>query len=228
MMRRRSGADEGGAVLVEAAFVIPLLFLIVFGALEYGMLFRDDLTGTNVVRAGGRVLSAQANALTADQAGIQAMLPAAAAFAGGLSNVSRVVVYIATCADPDPYFDSKTTRCPGVLPGTWRPPIKNVSEMAGAGVPCATRGQPIGVDGRCNVYNPADLTEANAVTATRWGCGSNSDGHWCPTKRIVSQAAGTDYIGVHIEYSHPWVTGLFGTKRDLTDDVIFRVEPQGV
>jgi len=225
---RRWGADERGAVLVEAAFVLPVLLLVVFGSLEYGLLFKDGLTGGNVVRAGGRVLSAQANATKADQAGIQAMLPAAAAFAGGLSNVSRVVVYIATCTNPDDYTTPTTTRCVGASPGLRRPAIKNVSEMTGIGSACASKSQLTGVDGRCNVYRQSDLTDVNANDPTLWGCGSHPDHYWCPDKRIVSQGAGTDYIGVHIEYSHAWVTGLFGTKRNLTDDVVFRLEPQGV
>jgi hypothetical protein len=177
-----------------------------------------------VVRVGGRVLSAQANRVQADQAGIQAMLPAAAALADGLSTVSRVVVYIASCADPAPYSSATTSRCPS------SPPIRSVYEMGGAdGASCAARTTTTGVNGRCNVYTQAQLNTVFASTSGNWGCGSGAvDGAWCPSKRISSQAAGTDYVGIHIEYSHAWVTGLFGSKRDLTDDVVFRVEPQGL
>lgn len=209
--------------MIEAAIVIPALFLIVFGALEYGLLFRDTLTGSNVVRAGGRSLSAQANQTNADQAAMQALLPAAAAFAGGLSKVSRVVVYEASCANPAAYTSQSTSRCGAA------PPIKRVSEMTGSGASCALTTQLTGVAGRCNVYSGAQLTDAFANDNTKWGClAASPDSSWCPSTRIASQAAGTDYVGIHIEYSHDWVTGLFGTKRDLTEDVIFRVEPQGL
>jgi Flp pilus assembly protein TadG len=219
--RLRPGANERGAVLVEAALVFPVLFLVVFGALEYGLLFRDDLTGTNVVRAGGRVISAQANRSRADQLAIQAMLPAAAAFSDGLPTVSRVVVYMASCANPAAYTGPTTSRCGSAAP------IKNVTEMLNA-ANCVSKASTAGVNGRCNVYTPAQLTTSWANSGT-WGCVAGSfDGSWCPSTRIASQAAGTDYVGIHIEYSHSWVTGLFGSKRDLTDDVVFRVEPQGV
>lgn len=209
-------------MIVEAAIVFPLLFLLVFGAIEYGLLFRDDLTGSNVVRAGGRVLSAQANSLRADQAGLQAILPAAAAFDDGLASVSRVVVYMATCANPDPFVNATTSRCTG------RAPIKNVSEMVNAPA-CTTAGSPDGVDNRCNVYSAGELTQAFADDASNFGClAGDADVRWCPSRRIASQSTGTDYVGVHIEYTHEWSTGLFGTNRNMTDDVVFRIEPQGI
>jgi Flp pilus assembly protein TadG len=215
--RRRKRGSEGGAVIVEAAIVLPVLFALVFGAIEYGLLFKDDLTGSNVVRAGGRVLSAQANVAAADQAGLQAMLPAAAALDGGLGSVTRIVVYYATCASPD---FTAARPCDG------RPPIRNLSEMAGAGN-CTTRGSTAGLAKRCNVYAGSELTQGNVDLAGNFGCGSAAyDRDWCPSTRVVSQTTGTDYIGVHVEYTHQWATGFFGSKRHMTDDVVFRIEPQ--
>lgn len=215
--RRRRRASEGGAVIVEAAVVLPVLFLLVFGAIEYGLLFKDDLTGSNVVRAGGRVLSAQANTATADQAGLQAMLPAAAALDGGLAGVTRIVVYYATCASPN---FALTRPCDGQLP------IKSLSEMGGA-ANCTTRGSTIGLTRRCNVYSGTELTQGYANTAGNFGCqAGDGDVDWCPNTRVVSQTAGTDYIGVHVEYTHRWATGFFGSVRNMTDDVVFRIEPQ--
>ncbi len=217
-MRWSRRGSEGGSVIVEAAIVFPLLFLMVFGAIEYGLLFKDDLTGSNVVRAGGRVISAQANSPLADQAALQAMLPAAEALDGGLASVSRVVIYNASCAEPD----ATANPCAG------DPPIKNVSEMVSAG-DCVDPGGSNGVTGRCNVYTSSQLNQVDVNQTTNFGCGSGDrDKPWCPTSRVVSQAAGTDYIGVHIEYTHRWATGLFGTQRRMTDDVVFRLEPQAV
>lgn len=228
MRWRRRGADQGGAVIVEAAIVLPVLFFIVFGALEYGLMFRDGLTGSNVVRAGGRSLSAQANSSKADQAGIQAMIPAAS-FSGGISRLTRVVVYFATCADPPTaYVNQSTSRCAAAAQ-----PIRRLSQMTGAGAACIPRTAVTGVAGRCNVYSGTQLTEVFANDDAKWGCVTTTspaspDNPWCPTKRIASQATGTDYIGLHIEYTHDWVTKLFGERRNMTDNVIFRVEPQGI
>lgn len=202
--------------------IFPLLFLIVFGSLEFGLLFKDGLAGSNIVRSGGRALSAQTGSF-ADQAAMQAMIPAAGGLQGGLSRLSRVVVFIASCADPAPYQDQSTNRCPG------KTPIKKLSEMTGGGQSCVTATS--GVSGYCNVYSGAMLTSAKADDSSAWGCKAGSpstpDSFWCPTKRIGLQNVGTDYVGVHIDYEHEWVTGLFGPSRQMSDDVIFRIEPQG-
>lgn len=50
---------EGGAVAVEAALVTPVLILLVFGILEFGMFFKDWLAVSNAVRAGVRIASAE-------------------------------------------------------------------------------------------------------------------------------------------------------------------------
>lgn len=207
--------------------MFPVLLLIVFGSLEYGLLFKDSLTGGNVLRAGGRALSAQANSNQADQAGIQAMIPAAR-FGGGLSRLNRIVVYFSTCTNPPvAYTNQATSRCP-----TGEQPIKLLSEMTGAGTGCIPKTALTGVAGRCNIYAGAQLTEAFANANGNWGCittGTPSpDRHWCPADRIASQRAGTDYIGIHIEYTHEWVTGVFGQRKEMTDNVTFRVEPQGI
>lgn len=223
-LRRRCASDQRGSVIVEAAIVFPALLLIIFGALEYGLLFRDDLTGSNAVRAVGRSVSAQATLPTADQAGIKALLPAAAAFDGGASKVSRVVIYIASCASPQPYTGQTAWRCGS------DPPIKNVKEMVGTGAPCADKTRTAGVSDYCNVYAGVQLTDGFANGPGNWTCTTTPpppDRFWCPTRRLSLQGIGTDYVGIHIEYTHEWATKLFGTTRDMTDDVVFRVEPQG-
>lgn len=57
--RRARARDDEGAVLVEAAIVMPLLLLVVFGILEYGLVFRTTLSISESTRAGARVGVAQ-------------------------------------------------------------------------------------------------------------------------------------------------------------------------
>ena len=53
MLRRKFRAQEG-QTLVEFALVVPLLLLIVFGIIQFGVAFNDYLSLTDGVRAGAR------------------------------------------------------------------------------------------------------------------------------------------------------------------------------
>jgi hypothetical protein len=54
---RRAGRDERGSVLVEAAIIVPLLIMLTFGAIEYGIAFRDSAEVASSTRAGARIAS---------------------------------------------------------------------------------------------------------------------------------------------------------------------------
>ena len=47
--------------MVEAAFITPVFFLIVFGLLEYGLVVRDNLTVAAMTRDTARAVSAFGN-----------------------------------------------------------------------------------------------------------------------------------------------------------------------
>jgi Flp pilus assembly protein TadG len=52
-MRRTAGRQDGQA-LVEFAFVVPVLLLIILGIVQFGILFNNYITLTDAVRAGAR------------------------------------------------------------------------------------------------------------------------------------------------------------------------------
>ena len=56
--RRRRG-DERGAVLVEAAIILPVLLLVVLGIVEYSLAFKNSLAVSSATRSGARTASAQ-------------------------------------------------------------------------------------------------------------------------------------------------------------------------
>jgi hypothetical protein len=56
--RRLRKRSERGAALVEAALVLPVLLLVVFGVFEFGFAFKNSLTITSATRSGSRVASA--------------------------------------------------------------------------------------------------------------------------------------------------------------------------
>lgn len=52
--RTNKRRDEDGAALVEMAFVLPVLFILIFGALEFGMVFKERLTIASAASSAGR------------------------------------------------------------------------------------------------------------------------------------------------------------------------------
>jgi Flp pilus assembly protein TadG len=62
--RRRRANGERGAVLVEAAIVLPLLLLLVLGVIEFSMAYKASNTVGSSVRAGARLGSAEARSST--------------------------------------------------------------------------------------------------------------------------------------------------------------------
>jgi len=62
----RGRRAERGASLIETALAVPVLLIIIFGIMEFGLLFRSNLTLSNAVRDGGRAASTYARAPEAD------------------------------------------------------------------------------------------------------------------------------------------------------------------
>jgi Flp pilus assembly protein TadG len=54
-VNRRSWSSESGAELVEFAIVLPLLLLVLFGIVDFGMLFHRYQVVTNAAREGARI-----------------------------------------------------------------------------------------------------------------------------------------------------------------------------
>ena len=58
-LRRRGGRTdrtqtERGAALVEAMVITPVVLMLIFAMIDYGLYFRDDLTASNAARAAAR------------------------------------------------------------------------------------------------------------------------------------------------------------------------------
>lgn len=100
---------ERGAALLEFALVAPVLLLLIFGAIEYGMFFKDYLTVSNTTRTGARVASAAGSSADADYQIIQAVKAAATALPGGAASVQQVSIYKSTSAGGGPSTTCQTT-----------------------------------------------------------------------------------------------------------------------
>jgi hypothetical protein len=99
---------ERGAALVEFALVLPVLMLLVFGAFEYGMFFKDYLTVSNTTRTGARVGSAAGSSADADYQILQAVKAAATALPGGSNSIQQISIYKSTSAGGGPTATCQT------------------------------------------------------------------------------------------------------------------------
>ena len=62
----RSVGSEEGATLIEMAFVLPVLILLIFGSLEFGLAFKERLTIASAASSAGRTGATMGNRAEAD------------------------------------------------------------------------------------------------------------------------------------------------------------------
>jgi len=84
--------------------------------------------------------------------------------------------------------------------------------------------------GLCNRYDAASFFKAfnssSGERTTNFGCTESVsiDRYWCPASR--STVLGTsDYVGVHLQSRHSYLTGFFGATSNLRDTTVIRLEP---
>ena len=65
--------DDRGAVLIEAAFVFPIVMMIFFGIIEFGLAFKDYLSAANGTLSGARVATTAGDDAMADYDILQAI-----------------------------------------------------------------------------------------------------------------------------------------------------------
>lgn len=202
---RRAGGDEG-AVLVEAALVIPLLILLVLGLMEFGFAWRNDNVVAASVRTSSRVASQSLGNAQADRFAIESYLGTVSQARNITTN--KIIVY---------KIDESTNPNGDVPPGCLTAPT--------------TGSPPFGVQDVCNVYIPSQWTPANLVAAN-FGCGSAAayDVKWCPsTKRTASLPATPTTVGVYADVTYKMITRVIpGTTIKLSDKSVSRVEPSPV
>jgi Flp pilus assembly protein TadG len=74
---RRIKNSENGQALVEFALVAPILFLLLFGIVQFGIAFMNNVALTDAVRAGARKAAVSRSAADPTQATKSAVLGAA-------------------------------------------------------------------------------------------------------------------------------------------------------
>ena len=92
-----SSNREGGATLIEAALIMPIMILIMIGTLEIGLAFKDYLTVSYGTRDGSRIGALAGNHPDADCEIVHGVLD----IIGGASSMDRFQQLQIFAADPD-------------------------------------------------------------------------------------------------------------------------------
>ncbi len=110
-----------GAAALEFALIAPILIVLVFGIVEYGLVFRKQLTISNAVQQAGRVASSLGNDTQADYETLLAVAQGVEALPDGI--VRQVYLFEANSAG------NPKSGCPGsacnvytYVPGFWASP----------------------------------------------------------------------------------------------------------
>ncbi len=190
-------------MLVEAAFITPVLFFLLFSILEFGTAFRDYLAVANTTRDGARAASVYGNDSSADFEILQTIANASNVI--DRRDIQRIVIYKAS--GPNTQVPANcTTSTTGIL-GTCNVYTASALNLAESEFGCRA-------DRTLDKYWCPSVTSSTSPPQTG-------------RKVAVSGTNGPpDYVGVWIKVNHNWATGLFGRNLVLTDSTVMRIEPQ--
>lgn len=228
--RTRTRCGDRGAVIVEAALILPVFFLLVFGVMEIGGVLKSYSSVANGVRAGGRVASVAGNDALADQMILERLAQETAGV--GKGEIDYVVIWNATGTGAAP--PSACLRTTPAVPNQ------------------TSQGRTVtGSPGSCNIYFlPAatggafDMARGLAAQPAGYyfGCSGSSDPlasqkvdcFWpgqdrkiTNSPRGVTPVQRPDFVGVYVRAEHTYYTGVLGTSLTITDAGINLLEPQG-
>lgn len=206
MSRRCSG--DAGTALLETALVAPVFIVMVFGILEFGLVYRDYLTVTDAASDSAKVGSIQgpyptANGETADYSIVKNARENLSNL--DVNDVERVVVFQASPSAAGAAIDQVPETCKS---GSFGP---NPSA-------------------KCNVYPGGQAFLAvQAGNANYFKCGNGGAGFscgWNPNNRADGPTwSDIDHLGVYIKVNHPMLTGFFGDDFTIEYAAINRLEP---
>lgn len=194
---RRRARQEGGAALVELAFVAMILSLLAAGGYDYGMGYRAGLGVIEGTRTGARVGSSIGNDIQADFQ-ILSSSKSALQSSGLLPYVEKVVIYRSATVNGD-----IPVNCKNYASGT-------VSDACNIILGSDFRALP---------------SSWSTSIATATGClNVDKTQKWCPTTRKDIQAY-AEYVGVWIQIKYPYQFRMLGSTITINKDTVMRIEP---
>jgi hypothetical protein len=197
---------EDGAVAVEAALVMPILALLVFGIIEFGFLLRDYAGVSALVRTGARIASTGADhgpGVCDTSSGAPVCTPASSPALA--QEAADAIQRSGITSNPDQIqyilvYKANTKGYPGAESVTTMP-----SDCTG-------------------VANCVKFVWRPAIDQFKFNSGS-----W-DSKTISACFPGSptnpmDRVGIYLKATHPMITGLFGSSISLSDRAVMDFEP---
>lgn len=206
LRRRRRTRDEQGAVAIEAAIVFPLLALLVFGMIEFSYAMRDYASVSSLSRTGVRVAATAADRGPATCYTYPGAPVCTSSSAPALAQMAADAVQNAGSAMPSNQinymlvYKANAHGYPGADSNRTMP------------ANCSTTPN-------CVMFRWVDSQKAFRYAGGAWRSASISA---CfpgtPAKPL-------DRVGVYVNASHHWLTGLFGTTVTMADRSMMNFEP---
>jgi TadE-like protein len=222
-MIRSAARSERGVAIVEAAFVIPIFLLLVFGLIEGGLYMNDYLGVSHSVRAGARASSAMGSVGNADLYTVVNVSRESAAIRD--DQIDYIVVYKATGFGSAPSATCQAGtpvagECNVFAPADIRKAVAQLEEES-AQAEAEEQGITRTLD-QSKIWYGCLTSGPNA--------GQSPDRHWCPSTRADAQTAngglGPDYVGIYVRAHHEWTAKVFGDETTLTDQSVIQIEPR--
>ncbi|NNE72444.1 MAG: hypothetical protein HKN26_02165 [Acidimicrobiales bacterium] len=192
---------DRSAVMVEFVIAAPLLVLLVFGLLEFGLAWRDSQTVATAARSGARVGSNLGANPEADYNVLLSIL--AASEAVGVENINYVVIYNA--ADLDGEIPASCQNATGFIPSAGNCNVYTTADLL--------------------ALSPSDFL----LNVADDDCKNDSlHRFWCPLSRTSVSQYDLKHFGVHVEITHEATSGVFPIANlEISDTAVMRIEPAG-
>ena len=233
--RRR---DDRGSTLVEAAFVMPVFILMIFGIFEFSGAIMTRTGENSAIKGGARMAVVAGNDAMADR---QILLRMGKEGSGiSQDHIDQVIIWHVTVNPATGKFTNPTppASCPkGSGCNLYaNPQTPATGAFARAALPMSVSPS-LATSDNADYYFGCDTSTPQGIidSASKLDCG------WEPPKRRIAErspsytctsnsdakCAATDLVGISITVTHQYYTGFFGKQVTLTMQTIAAIEPQG-
>jgi hypothetical protein len=250
MARRRR--DDRGSTLVEAAFVMPVFVMLVFGIFEFSGYVMAETGASAAAKAGARMATVQGSDPMADRSILSRMVSEGAGITQ--DHIEQIIIWRVN--NPNDSTDNQQTP-PQACLDAHSPTAGRVDVTSSPNHPCTVYNQPQdaanGAFAKSKLPLTTDETPTAALTpsyADYWfGCDSTNDAAnvahkldcgWEPgdrrdiekspahigacTNRVCDS---TDVVGIYIWVKHSNYTSFFGSSKPFKVITFAAIEPQG-